>query len=108
MLMCVCVYVLLSVVKEEESDPHQCGRHSSGEETALLLPEHTDTVLRYNLSPQTHIIMHRINTHTHTGRGKCTDIHYSHHCVSTLAPCQRTESDNETETDRKNSQQKGI
>lgn len=68
MLMCVCVYVLLSVVKEEESDPHQCGRHSSGEETALLLPEHTDTVLRYNLSPQTHIIMHRINTHTHRTR----------------------------------------
>ncbi|XP_023280911.1 calcium-binding and coiled-coil domain-containing protein 1-like [Seriola lalandi dorsalis] len=30
---------------EEESDPLQCGRHSSGEETALLLPEHTDTVL---------------------------------------------------------------
>ncbi|KAG7228322.1 hypothetical protein INR49_009186 [Caranx melampygus] len=39
---------------EEESDPLQCGRHSSGEETALLLPEHTDTVLRYNLLPQTH------------------------------------------------------
>lgn len=30
---------------EEESDPLQCGRHSSGEETALLLPEHTDAVL---------------------------------------------------------------
>ncbi|KAL7398463.1 hypothetical protein ABVT39_010417 [Epinephelus coioides] len=30
---------------EEESDTLQCGRHSSGEETALLLPEHTDTVL---------------------------------------------------------------
>lgn len=30
---------------EEESDPLQCGRRSSGEETALLLPEHTDTVL---------------------------------------------------------------
>ncbi|XP_029362969.1 calcium-binding and coiled-coil domain-containing protein 1 [Echeneis naucrates] len=30
---------------EEESDPLQCGRHSSGEETALLLPEHTDHVL---------------------------------------------------------------
>ncbi|XP_040008107.1 calcium-binding and coiled-coil domain-containing protein 1 [Xiphias gladius] len=30
---------------EEESDPRQCGRQSSGEETALLLPEHTDTVL---------------------------------------------------------------
>ncbi|KAM7411894.1 hypothetical protein PAMA_021730 [Pampus argenteus] len=30
---------------EEESDPLQCGRHSSGDETALLLPEHRDTVL---------------------------------------------------------------
>ncbi|KAG7519078.1 hypothetical protein JOB18_000827 [Solea senegalensis] len=30
---------------EEESDPLQCGTHSSGEETALLLPEHMDTVL---------------------------------------------------------------
>ncbi|XP_042347659.1 calcium-binding and coiled-coil domain-containing protein 1 isoform X2 [Plectropomus leopardus] len=30
---------------EEESDTLQCGRHSSGEETALLLPEHTDPVL---------------------------------------------------------------
>lgn len=30
---------------EEESDPIQCGRNSSGEETALLLPEHMDTVL---------------------------------------------------------------
>lgn len=30
---------------EEESDTLQCGRHSSGEETALLLPEHMDTVL---------------------------------------------------------------
>ncbi|KAM9751570.1 calcium-binding and coiled-coil domain-containing protein 1 isoform 2-T2 [Menidia menidia] len=30
---------------EEEPDPLQCGRHGSGEETALLLPEHTDTVL---------------------------------------------------------------
>ncbi|KAM6983166.1 calcium-binding and coiled-coil domain-containing protein 1 [Tautogolabrus adspersus] len=30
---------------EEESDPRQCGRHSSGEETALLLPDHADTVL---------------------------------------------------------------
>lgn len=31
--------------EEEESDTLQCGRHSSGDETALLLPEHTDTVL---------------------------------------------------------------
>ncbi|XP_008286512.1 calcium-binding and coiled-coil domain-containing protein 1 [Stegastes partitus] len=30
---------------EEESDPLQCGRNSSGEETALLLPEHMDTAL---------------------------------------------------------------
>ncbi|KAM9856131.1 calcium-binding and coiled-coil domain-containing protein 1 [Aulostomus maculatus] len=30
---------------EEESDPLQCGRHSSGEEMALLLPDHSDTVL---------------------------------------------------------------
>ncbi|XP_031701437.1 calcium-binding and coiled-coil domain-containing protein 1 isoform X2 [Anarrhichthys ocellatus] len=30
---------------EEESDTLKCGRHSSGEETALLLPEHMDTVL---------------------------------------------------------------
>lgn len=30
---------------EEESVTLQCGRHSSGEETALLLPEHTDSVL---------------------------------------------------------------
>ncbi|XP_041656074.1 calcium-binding and coiled-coil domain-containing protein 1 [Cheilinus undulatus] len=30
---------------EEESDPLQRGRHSSGDETALLLPEHTDAVL---------------------------------------------------------------
>ncbi|CAJ1085177.1 calcium-binding and coiled-coil domain-containing protein 1 isoform X1 [Xyrichtys novacula] len=30
---------------EEESDPLQCGRHSSGEETVLLLAEHTDAVL---------------------------------------------------------------
>ncbi|XP_074500420.1 calcium-binding and coiled-coil domain-containing protein 1 isoform X1 [Sebastes fasciatus] len=30
---------------EEESDTLQCGRHSSGEETALLLPEHADAVL---------------------------------------------------------------
>ncbi|XP_029291555.1 calcium-binding and coiled-coil domain-containing protein 1 isoform X1 [Cottoperca gobio] len=30
---------------EEESDTLQCGRHSSAEETALLLPEHTDTVI---------------------------------------------------------------
>ncbi|KAM3871684.1 calcium-binding and coiled-coil domain-containing protein 1 [Diretmus argenteus] len=29
---------------EEESDPIPCGRRDSGEETALLLPEHTDTV----------------------------------------------------------------
>uniref|UniRef100_A0A667YK90 Calcium binding and coiled-coil domain 1a n=1 Tax=Myripristis murdjan TaxID=586833 RepID=A0A667YK90_9TELE len=31
---------------EEEPDQLPCGRHSSGEETALLLPEHTDTILR--------------------------------------------------------------
>lgn len=49
--VCVRVCVFLSGVKEEESDPLQCGRHSSGEETALLLPEHTDTVLRYSLPP---------------------------------------------------------
>lgn len=30
---------------EEEFDPVQCGGHSSGEEMALLLPDHTDTVL---------------------------------------------------------------
>ncbi|XP_068454405.1 calcium-binding and coiled-coil domain-containing protein 1 [Clinocottus analis] len=30
---------------EEESDTLKCGGHSSGEETALLLPEHMDTVL---------------------------------------------------------------
>lgn len=30
---------------EEEADLLQCGRNSSGEETALLLPEHSDTVL---------------------------------------------------------------
>ncbi|KAM9341960.1 calcium-binding and coiled-coil domain-containing protein 1 [Pholidichthys leucotaenia] len=30
---------------EEEADPLQCRRNSSGEETALLLPEHTDNVL---------------------------------------------------------------
>ncbi|XP_029995765.1 calcium-binding and coiled-coil domain-containing protein 1 isoform X2 [Sphaeramia orbicularis] len=30
---------------EEEPDPLQCGRHSSSEDTALLLPEHADTVL---------------------------------------------------------------
>ncbi|XP_060914731.1 calcium-binding and coiled-coil domain-containing protein 1 [Labrus mixtus] len=30
---------------EEESDLRQCGRHSSGEETALLLPDQADTVL---------------------------------------------------------------
>ncbi|XP_017270667.1 calcium-binding and coiled-coil domain-containing protein 1 [Kryptolebias marmoratus] len=30
---------------EEESDPVQCGRKSSGEEMALLLPEYKDTVL---------------------------------------------------------------
>ncbi|KAM8862363.1 calcium-binding and coiled-coil domain-containing protein 1 isoform 2-T3 [Spinachia spinachia] len=30
---------------EEESETLKCGRHSSGEETALLLPEHMDTVL---------------------------------------------------------------
>ncbi|XP_026223911.1 calcium-binding and coiled-coil domain-containing protein 1 isoform X2 [Anabas testudineus] len=30
---------------EEDSDPLECGRRSSGEETALLLPEHMDTVL---------------------------------------------------------------
>nr|XP_046253475.1 calcium-binding and coiled-coil domain-containing protein 1 [Scatophagus argus]XP_046253476.1 calcium-binding and coiled-coil domain-containing protein 1 [Scatophagus argus] len=30
---------------EEESDPLQCGQHSSGEETAFLLPEHPDAVL---------------------------------------------------------------
>ncbi|CAN9516100.1 unnamed protein product [Ophioblennius macclurei] len=30
---------------EEESDPLQCGRNSSGDDTLLLLPEHTDTVL---------------------------------------------------------------
>ncbi|XP_030278523.1 calcium-binding and coiled-coil domain-containing protein 1 isoform X1 [Sparus aurata] len=30
---------------EEESNPIPCARHSSGEETALLLPEHMDTVL---------------------------------------------------------------
>ncbi|KAM3616973.1 uncharacterized protein V6R79_000367 [Siganus canaliculatus] len=30
---------------EEEADPLPCGRQSSGEETALLLPEHTDAVL---------------------------------------------------------------
>ncbi|XP_047435659.1 calcium-binding and coiled-coil domain-containing protein 1 [Mugil cephalus] len=30
---------------EEESDPLQCGRNSSGDETALLLPELTDAVL---------------------------------------------------------------
>ncbi|XP_054465658.1 calcium-binding and coiled-coil domain-containing protein 1 [Anoplopoma fimbria] len=30
---------------EEEVDTLKCGRHSSGEETALLLPEHMDTVL---------------------------------------------------------------
>ncbi|XP_029011366.1 calcium-binding and coiled-coil domain-containing protein 1 [Betta splendens] len=30
---------------EEESDPLDCSRRSSGEETALLLPEHTDAVL---------------------------------------------------------------
>uniref|UniRef100_A0A4W6FJJ5 Calcium binding and coiled-coil domain 1a n=1 Tax=Lates calcarifer TaxID=8187 RepID=A0A4W6FJJ5_LATCA len=59
---------------EEESDPLQCGRHSSGEETALLLPEHTDAVLRYNLPPQTHMTACRIytlmhtHTHTHTQR----------------------------------------
>ncbi|XP_026187666.1 calcium-binding and coiled-coil domain-containing protein 1 isoform X2 [Mastacembelus armatus] len=29
---------------EDESDPLQCGRHSSGDETALLLPEHRDIV----------------------------------------------------------------
>ncbi|KAF7662736.1 hypothetical protein LDENG_00227290 [Lucifuga dentata] len=29
---------------EDDSDPLQCGRHSSGEETALLLPEHMDTL----------------------------------------------------------------
>ncbi|XP_034446691.1 calcium-binding and coiled-coil domain-containing protein 1 isoform X2 [Hippoglossus hippoglossus] len=45
---------------EEESDPVQCGTHSSGEETALLLPEHTDTVLRYNVPPETHIIIYII------------------------------------------------
>ncbi|XP_069543887.1 calcium-binding and coiled-coil domain-containing protein 1 isoform X1 [Brachyistius frenatus] len=53
---------------EEESDPLQCGRNSSGDETALLLPEYTDTVLRYNLPPQTHIELYiepiaRINIH---------------------------------------------
>ncbi|XP_061592095.1 calcium-binding and coiled-coil domain-containing protein 1 isoform X2 [Cololabis saira] len=30
---------------EEDSDPLQCGKNSSGEEAALLLPEHLDTVL---------------------------------------------------------------
>ncbi|XP_078480676.1 LOW QUALITY PROTEIN: calcium-binding and coiled-coil domain-containing protein 1-like [Lampetra planeri] len=30
---------------EEESDPLQCGRHSTGEEMALLLPDHMDTVV---------------------------------------------------------------
>lgn len=43
----VCVCVFLWGVQEDEPDPLQCGRHSSAEETALLLPEHTDSVLRY-------------------------------------------------------------
>lgn len=50
--VCVC---FVCWVEEEETDPPQWGRHSSGEETALLLPEHTDTILRYNLQTQTHI-----------------------------------------------------
>ncbi|XP_041859036.1 calcium-binding and coiled-coil domain-containing protein 1 [Melanotaenia boesemani] len=37
--------VVHSSDSEEEADPLQCGRNSSGEETALLLPEHTDNVL---------------------------------------------------------------
>lgn len=50
--VCACV-CFSGGVQEDEPDPLQCGRHSSAEETALLLPEHTDSILRY------------INTHRH-------------------------------------------
>nr|ABW77512.1 coiled-coil transcriptional coactivator a [Salmo salar] len=35
---------------EEEGNTDQCGGHSSGEETALLLPETTDSVLRLSMA----------------------------------------------------------
>lgn len=44
----MCVYVILSGIKEEDPDPRECRRNSSGEETALLLPEPADTFLRYS------------------------------------------------------------
>nr|ABF22439.1 coiled-coil transcriptional coactivator [Takifugu rubripes] len=43
---------------EEESDPLQCGRLGSGDETALLLPEHPDTPHRYNLPVETLALSH--------------------------------------------------
>lgn len=52
-MLTVCVCVCLLCVKEEESDPLQCRGSSSAEETALLLSEQTDTVLRYNNPPST-------------------------------------------------------
>lgn len=48
--VCACMCVSYLLVEEEEADPLQCGRNSSGDETALLLPEHTDAVLRYELT----------------------------------------------------------
>ncbi|KAF3696891.1 Calcium-binding and coiled-coil domain-containing protein 1 [Channa argus] len=50
--------LLHSSDSEEGSDPLECGRHSSGEETALLLPDHT--ILRHGILIQS-LLMHTCN-----------------------------------------------
>uniref|UniRef100_A0A3Q0RX73 Calcium binding and coiled-coil domain 1a n=1 Tax=Amphilophus citrinellus TaxID=61819 RepID=A0A3Q0RX73_AMPCI len=57
---------------EEDSDPHECGRNSSGEETALLLPEPMDTFLRYSFPLQT--------CYVYTYNATCLFTAYTHYC----------------------------